>query len=99
MKKRIAAILLAVVMVLQLTACGGGNSGESASQPAPESSAAESVSELAEEPTPAPEPAGEPTPQPEAGPITVTDQAGREVTLDKPAEKIVSCYYLPQPPC
>ena len=28
------------------------------------------------------------------GPITVADQAGREVTLDAPAERIVSCYYL-----
>lgn len=26
--------------------------------------------------------------------ITLTDQLGREVTLDKPAEKIVSCYYI-----
>lgn len=26
--------------------------------------------------------------------ITVTDQAGREVTLDKPATKVVSCYYI-----
>lgn len=32
--------------------------------------------------------------EPVQGPITVTDQAGREVTLDAPAEKIVSCYYL-----
>lgn len=26
--------------------------------------------------------------------FTVTDQAGREVTFEKPAEKIVSCYYI-----
>ncbi len=26
--------------------------------------------------------------------ITLTDQAGREVTLEKPAETIVSCYYI-----
>lgn len=32
--------------------------------------------------------------EPAQGPVTVTDQAGREVTLEKPAEKIVSCYYL-----
>lgn len=30
----------------------------------------------------------------ETKPITLVDQAGREVTLDKPAEKIVSCYYI-----
>ncbi len=29
-----------------------------------------------------------------SGAVTVTDQAGREVTLEAPAEKIVSCYYL-----
>lgn len=29
-----------------------------------------------------------------SGPITLTDQTGREVTLDAPAEKIVSCYYV-----
>lgn len=27
-------------------------------------------------------------------PISLTDQTGREVTLDTPAEKIVSCYYV-----
>ena len=27
-------------------------------------------------------------------PITLTDQSGREVTLDKPAQTIVSCYYV-----
>lgn len=32
--------------------------------------------------------------EPAQGPVAVTDQAGREVTLEKPAEKIVSCYYL-----
>ncbi len=29
-----------------------------------------------------------------AGPVTLTDQTGRTVTLDAPAEKIVSCYYV-----
>ena len=29
-----------------------------------------------------------------AGEIVLTDQAGREVRLDAPAEKIVSCYYI-----
>lgn len=32
--------------------------------------------------------------EPAQGPVTVTDQAGREVTLEKPASTIVSCYYL-----
>ena len=29
-----------------------------------------------------------------AGPITLTDQCGRTVTLDEPADTIVSCYYV-----
>jgi len=33
-------------------------------------------------------------PDQKADPITVIDQAGREVTLEAPAEKVVSCYYL-----
>ena len=36
---------------------------------------------------------GEPAPS-ASGPVTLTDQAGRTVTLDAPAEKIVSCYYV-----
>lgn len=31
---------------------------------------------------------------PEAAGITLTDQAGRTVTLEQPAESIVSCYYI-----
>lgn len=30
----------------------------------------------------------------QSGPITLTDQTGREVTLDEPAQTIVSCYYV-----
>ena len=26
--------------------------------------------------------------------IVITDQAGRNVALDEPAEKVVSCYYI-----
>lgn len=34
------------------------------------------------------------TDETQTGMLTVTDQAGREVTLDKPAEKLVSSYYI-----
>lgn len=37
--------------------------------------------------------AGQSRPE-QPAPVTVTDQAGREVTLEAPAERIVSCYYL-----
>lgn len=35
--------------------------------------------------------AGQPA---ETGPVSLTDQTGRSVTLEKPAETIVSCYYV-----
>ncbi len=48
--------------------------------------------------TPAPQetqPSGTVTTAPAPdGPITITDQAGRELTFDKPAQTIVSCYYI-----
>ena len=34
------------------------------------------------------------SPEQEQGPITLTDQCGRTVTLDEPAQTIVSCYYV-----
>ena len=45
------------------------------------------------------QPSAEPTPKavspsPEAEGIVLTDQGGREVTLDAPAETVVSCYYI-----
>ncbi len=45
------------------------------------------------------QPSAEPTPEtvspsPEAEGIVLTDQAGREVALDAPAETVVSCYYI-----
>ena len=35
--------------------------------------------------------AGQPA---ETGPVSLTDQTGRSITLEKPAETIVSCYYV-----
>lgn len=83
MKKRVFTLALLSALLLQLlSGCAGGGQ-----ESAPPSSS--------------PPPAGEPvetepveTQTVQAGPITVTDQAGREVTLEAPAERIVSCYYL-----
>lgn len=53
------------------------------------------------QPTPTPVPVETPaaTPAPTAGPIVLTDQTGRAVTLDAPAKKIVSGYYISTSAC
>ena len=76
--KKLLSLLLCLAMVLSLTACGQS----SETQPA--------VSETAIPETSAPEtaiPAGH-------YPITVTDQAGREVTIEQAPERLVSGYYI-----
>lgn len=80
MKKRLLSLMLLSALLVQLLSGCAAGVQESAqpSNPPSAPAAAETVS---------PEPV-------QSGPITVTDQAGRTVTLEAPAEKIVSCYYL-----
>ncbi len=81
MKKRLLSLLLAGAMALSLAACsnpGSASSGSAASQ------SASSVSSQADSGT-----------QSEAAfPVTVTDAAGREVTIAEQPEKLVSGYYI-----
>lgn len=49
-------------------------------------------------PTPA-TPTPQATPTPEVGGVTLTDQAGREVTVEGPVERIVSGYYISTSAC
>lgn len=65
--KKGLALLLSVVMVFTVTACGKEENKNTTSS---SSSSAQAQT------------------------ITLTDQAGREITLDEPAETIVSCYYI-----
>lgn len=85
MKKRLFSLAILSALLLQLLS--GCAAGVQESAPPSAEPSAPAVTE-----TVAPEPAeSQPT---QSGPVTVTDQAGREVTLEKPASTIVSCYYL-----
>lgn len=84
MKKRLFSLAVLAALLLQLlSGCAAGV----------QESAPPSV-EPTQPPATQPAETDPPAPSVQPGPITVTDQAGREVTLDAPAEKIVSCYYL-----
>ncbi len=77
--KRLLAFLLCLTMMVSLAACAA---------PAPDETQSSQT-----RPSGTLLPTTDPT---EEGStlITVTDQAGREVTLEKPAQTIVSCYYI-----
>ena len=89
--KKTLSLLLALAMALSLAACGAqpdASGSEPASQP-------EAVSEPAAD---TPE-AADPTAQPDGAsetsyPVTVTDQAGRQVTIESQPETLVSGYYI-----
>ena len=89
--KKTLSLMLAFAMALSLAACGAqpdASGSEPASQP-------EAVSEPAAD---TPE-AADPTAQPDGAsetsyPVTVTDQAGRQVTIESQPETLVSGYYI-----
>ena len=84
--KKLMAIIMTVAMIIGTTACA---------KPAPEPAPAEKnppiEASAAEETAPAEADA--------AFPLTVKDQLGNEVTLQKPAERIVSGYYISSSTC
>lgn len=89
--KKLLCFLLCTGMAASFAACA-------AQRPAPSSIAeAEPASSVAEaEPVSEPEPASEPA----AGDsVTVTDQAGREVVIEGPVQKLVSGYYISSSAC
>lgn len=83
MKKRILSALMAVVLALSLFGCSqapasGDESGTSSAASQTESTASQEESS-----------------QPESQyPVTLTDAAGREVTIEEEPEKLVSGYYI-----
>ena len=82
--RKILSLLLVLAMVLCLTACS----------PAPAPLEATPEPTATEQPTAEPTAEPTPTPLPSYYPITVTDQAGREVTIEDEPEKLVSGYYI-----
>ena len=89
--KKTLSLLLAFAMALSLSACVAqpdASGSEPASQP-----------EAVSEPAAAPPEAAAPTAPPHGAsetsyPVTVTDQAGRQVTIESQPETLVSGYYI-----
>jgi iron complex transport system substrate-binding protein len=80
--KKLTALLIALILLFSMTACAPK---DSAASPSPSESASPSaVAEPSAEETSAPAPSAAGTS------LTVTDMTGREIKLDKPAEKIVA---------
>ncbi len=81
--KKLVSLLLTVVFMFSVAGCGSNT--QSSSSAVSESSGSQSVSsqstETAED-------------LQTSYPVTVTDQAGREVTIEKEPEKVVSGYYI-----
>ena len=83
--KRIITFLLALAMLFTLAACGPGDNSPSAGVPTESTPAASAPLESA----PIESTAGE-----TSYPVTVTDQLGREVTIEQEPETLVSGYYI-----
>lgn len=86
MKKSLLALLLALCLVLGMTACGTKTETpveETPNVEAPAETPAEETPEAPVEETPDETPAEDTT-------ITITDMMGREITLDEPATRVVA---------
>lgn len=93
--KKILSLLLALAMTLSLAACGPNESAAD-TQPAlsgenAQEETAENVSDTEEDASAA---SAEDEAYQTAYPVTVTDQAGREVTIEEEPQKLVSGYYI-----
>ena len=89
--KKTLSLLLAFAMALSLAACGA--------QPDASGSEPDSQPEAVSEPASDTPEAADPTAQPDGAsetsyPVTVTDQAGRQVTIESQPETLVSGYYI-----
>ena len=97
--KKILSLLLALIMLFALAACGGSKAepeaAEAAVETAEEPAAAPEVEPYAEEvaePEAEVEPEEEPAAEEEARSVTVTDMSGDEVTIEGEIESIVNLW-------
>lgn len=72
------AFLLALALLFSLTGCAGGEPQTTTEATQPSTQATTEATEATTE----------------NQTITLTDQAGRQVILDEPAQTLVSCYYI-----
>lgn len=94
MKKSIS-LLLALLLALGIFAgCQNTETTDPTPTDAPQQEA-EVTAEPVNEPTsePVEEPTAEPVEESTPEPIVITDQGGNTITLEKPAERIVTCFY------
>ena len=94
MKKKILSLFLAASMALSLAACGSPADSAEADAAEKEASAGEGVEETAEAAEESTEESAEDTATETVYPVTLTDQAGREVTIEEEPQKLVSGYYI-----
>lgn len=89
--QRILAAVMAGMIVLTAGACGsapeGTSSGNTSSTSSEAADSSSSLSSASSEVSQTSETA-------EDASITLTDQTGRTITLEQPAESLVSCYYI-----
>ena len=94
MKKKILSLFLAASMALSLAACGSPADSAEADAAEKEAATEESAGEGVEETAEAAEESTEDTATETVYPVTLTDQAGREVTIEEEPQKLVSGYYI-----
>ncbi len=83
--KKILSLVLAAAMALSMAACGAGSAASSQAVSSPAVSQADSA---------ASEQAAASNAAETVYPVTLTDQAGREVTIEQEPESLVSSYYI-----
>ncbi len=92
--KQLSAIFLSMALAFGTTACGGNAGSVSSSAETSSEVASETATETSAENTAEETASSDSTDATVTYPLTVTDQLGREVTIEKEPESLVSGYYI-----